>query len=990
MKVKLHAHDSEHSIFLRVLVPLMALVAIEVVIMLCTVALTNVAADSSQNTRDIVSGKLAARATYLQSTMANDWMNIGQYVDRSNKIVEEQIESGGIREDELGQDNAANDALLAKLSQTTLNMMRVSCSTGAYLVLNTQDLDETNQSGQRRNLPGVYLRDLDPLSKPADSDSDILIERSPATVVEKLGITTDRGWNSRFDFSTADTPYYPFLYEPFEKALHANGSYTWSDLGYWSSSAGIFEENRPAITYSVPLMLSDGTVYGVLGIDITDAYLETLLPAGELAKNATGSYFVGVTSPDDADALESCVSTGMMRHQTATGAGSSVKIDRTSNYVDTIPLKNYSSNAPYDETSWVIGCAVPTTTIDERAGQIRLAFAIAAAAVLAVGIVGSLLVALTILRPMRRLEHALEGTDGSGVVTLPNTGIREVDGLSREVERLSRDIVENGQRFSKTIQMATESLGSFQADEATGALYISDGFFEVFGMKAPVKPAEMTVAAFDAFLEKLAEHSVEAEAGIDGEVFEIGSGSDRRYVRLRIAQDGTVRYGLAEDITQLVLRERMLVFERDHDALTGMLNRKAFQNAMASLLEEGGKKFACAALLMMDLDNLKLVNDSYGHAVGDEYIKAAADTIVDALPKHALCARISGDEFNVFVYGSTREEVRGHIIALRDAFSSAAIDIGGHEQRSVRISAGISWYPKDSTSYESLLRFADSAMYVAKSRRKGTFENFDMRNYRGEEELRIKREAFVVLLEQRLLHYVFQPIVEAKTARIYAYEALMRPDHEAFKSPLDVLSTARLERKLNQVEELAVPLAIQTFVAHRATGKIAPHTKLFFNTIANQSLPAAAAEALNSELMPASDAVMEVTEEDAIDYGLWESKIAPFIARGGKVALDDYGSGYNSEKVLLHISPDYIKVDISIVHNIDVSADKRAIMKYIVNFAHQRDKLVIAEGVETEDEVRTCIQLGADLLQGYYLARPAALPPTLTDEQRRTILAMSE
>ena len=281
-------------------------------------------------------------------------------------------------------------------------------------------------------------------------------------------------------------------------------------------------------------------------------------------------------------------------------------------------------------------------------------------------------------------------------------------------------------------------------------------------------------------------------------------------------------------------------------------------------------------------------------------------------------------------------------------------------------------------------------MYVAKSRRKGTFENFDMRNYRGEEELRIKREAFVVLLEQRLLHYVFQPIVEAKTARIYAYEALMRPDHEAFKSPLDVLSTARLERKLNQVEELAVPLAIQTFVAHRATGKIAPHTKLFFNTIANQSLPAAAAEALNSELMPASDAVMEVTEEDAIDYGLWESKIAPFIARGGKVALDDYGSGYNSEKVLLHISPDYIKVDISIVHNIDVSADKRAIMKYIVNFAHQRDKLVIAEGVETEDEVRTCIQLGADLLQGYYLARPAALPPTLTDDQRRTILAMSE
>ncbi|MGN0060613.1 MAG: diguanylate cyclase domain-containing protein [Coriobacteriales bacterium] len=843
MKARQHARGNEHSIFLRVLIPLMALVAIEVVIMLCTVALTNVAAESSQNARSIVSGKLSARATYLQSTMVNDWMNIGQYVGRSNKIVEEKIESGAIRKDELGQDDAANDALLAELSHTTLNMMRASCSTGAYLVLNTQDLDQTNESGQRRNLPGIYLRDLDPLSRPTGNDSDILIERSPATVIDKLGIATDRGWNARFDFSTADTPYYPFLYEPFEKALHAKGAYSWSDLGYWSFSAGIFEEDRPAITYSVPLMLSDGTVYGVLGIDLTDSYLETLLPADELADDGSGSYFVGVASPDNDDVLDGCVSSGKLQWQYATDDGRSLELDRVNNYVDTIPLKNFSSNVPYDDTTWVIGCTVPTTTIDKRANAIQLAFTIAAAAVLVVGIVGSLLVAFIILRPMRRLEHALKGTDASGVVVLPSTGIREVDSLSREVERLSRDIMENGQRFSKTIEMATESLGSFQADEATGALYISDGFFEVFGMKAPAKPAEMTVAAFDAFLEKLAEHSVEAEAGIDGEVFEIGSGSDRRYVRLRIAQDGTVRYGLAEDITQLVLRERMLVFERDHDALTGMLNHKAFQNAMASLLEEGGKTFACAALLMMDLDNLKLVNDSYGHAVGDEYIKAAADTIVDALPKHALCARISGDEFNVFVYGSTREEVRGHIIALRDAFSSAAIDIGGHEQRSVRISAGISWYPKDSTSYESLLRFADSAMYVAKSRRKGTFENFDMRNYRGEEELRIKREAFVVLLEQRLLHYVFQPIVEAKTARIYAYEALMRPDHEAFKSPLDVLSTARLERKLNQVEELAVPLAIQTFVAHRATGKIAPHTKLFFNTIANPSLPAAAAKA---------------------------------------------------------------------------------------------------------------------------------------------------
>ena len=131
--------------------------------------------------------------------------------------------------------------------------------------------------------------------------------------------------------------------------------------------------------------------------------------------------------------------------------------------------------------------------------------------------------------------------------------------------------------------------------------------------------------------------------------------------------------------------------------------------------------------------------------------------------------------------------------------------------------------------------------------------------------------------------------------------------------------------------------------------------------------------------------MIELTEEERINREFWEEKKKRCHSLGCMIALDDYGTGYNSEKLLLSISPDYIKVDIAIVNNIHNSPDRQAIMAYIVNYAHERGKYIVAEGVETAEEARCVISMGVDLLQGFFLAKPAKDPGDISEEAKKVI-----
>ena len=458
-----------------------------------------------------------------------------------------------------------------------------------------------------------------------------------------------------------------------------------------------------------------------------------------------------------------------------------------------------------------------------------------------------------------------------------------------------------------------------------------------------------------------------------------------RYVLLRVTKDWNVQVGLAEDVTIATLERLRIEHERDYDILTGLYNRQAFQRVCGELFEDP-QQLGTAALLMMDLDNLKHVNDTYGHDWGDQYIHRTGLCLAENTPAGTVVARLSGDEFMLLFYGYlNREQIREKVRILSDAMQkSVAVLPGGSELR-ISISGGMAWYPEDSRDMETLKKYADFALYQVKHSHKGCLQEFSMESYRREAQTAQLRRDFQQLLTEERVYYMFQPIFSAHDGRVMAYEALMRSDMERLRSPATIMKLAREQGALQEIERLTFFKSLETFDHLRSEGLVRRDALLFINSIASIALPQEDCEYMDSrwhELL--RQVVIEITEEEAMDREAMETKRhAPGFS--GMFALDDYGSGYSNEGSLLELSPRFIKVDLTIIRGIDTDPDKQQIVQNIVAYAHPRSMQIIAEGVETAEELKKVLELGVDGLQGYFLAKPANIPTRIAPVARQII-----
>ena len=300
------------------------------------------------------------------------------------------------------------------------------------------------------------------------------------------------------------------------------------------------------------------------------------------------------------------------------------------------------------------------------------------------------------------------------------------------------------------------------------------------------------------------------------------------------------------------------------------------------------------------------------------------------------------------------------------------------------ISGGIAWYPENSTDLKLLKKYADFAMYQVKRSGKGHFQEFDLEVYDRSANETEKRKQFLQLIRKEELTYYYQPIVSAITGKVIALEALMRVEMPLLRSPEDVLRLAKEERCLHELERITFFRAAEGYCILRDNGEVRGDELLFINSIASQNLTDEESREFRlkyGELQ--SQLVIEITEQETLDQEALEKKTTPGFR--GAIALDDYGTGYNSEKSLLTLSPQYIKVDMAIIRDIDTDVDKQQIVANIVDYAHQRGMYIIAEGVETKEELEKVLKLKVDLLQGYYLARPAAVPQEVNPDAIKII-----
>ena len=329
-------------------------------------------------------------------------------------------------------------------------------------------------------------------------------------------------------------------------------------------------------------------------------------------------------------------------------------------------------------------------------------------------------------------------------------------------------------------------IGGYELRTDTGSVFVTDNFFSLLG-KPEMQGEPLSVRRFEEVLKGIREKNPCDHTAEGDELLTIQQPDGVRYIMLRSTIEGHAKIGLAEDVTAAVLERKRIEHERDHDILTGLYNRQAF-NRVCTELFAAPERMGVAALMMMDLDNLKHINDTYGHDWGDQYIRRTGQCLRDNTPAGTVCARLSGDEFLVLFHGyRSRDAVREKIDCLTNAMRQSVALLPSGNALHISLSGGIAWYPDDGQDWETLKKYADFAMYQVKHSEKGRVEEFDIGVYNREAYAERTRREFRQLLSNAQVFYCFQPIFSARSGRVVAYEALMRSDLPTLRSPATIM-----------------------------------------------------------------------------------------------------------------------------------------------------------------------------------------------------------
>ena len=450
-----------------------------------------------------------------------------------------------------------------------------------------------------------------------------------------------------------------------------------------------------------------------------------------------------------------------------------VFIDGKEYYVTVQNLNIYNSNGPFSNQQWQLISLVERNQLYTFSNHI---FYLQISMIVLVGIVtliGIFYVSKKISGPISRLSK--EVTNSRQVKEIPElhaTGIQEIDQFSSAITELSQEVLETSTKFLNIMNMASIDIGGYEIKKGSQNVYVTDNFFLLLGIDKVSLP--LTYEQFEElFKEVESNYQVEIE-NENQRIYCIKKYAGLRYVRLKTRKEGNREIGIAEDITTSYLERQRIEHERDFDILTGLYNRFSFQRHMDYLFEHA-EQLKIAALVMIDLDNLKKINDGFGHDWGDNYIRQCGKCFQENVPDNTICARVSGDEFYLFLYGyDSQEEIRQRLISMTSIMRHRKVLLPNGDQMNLSASIGVSWYPQDSIYFEFLKKYADFAMYQVKKSTKGGLTEFDKALYEDEKHDRQMRLEFYQLIEKEQLTYYFQPILSAKNGEVIAYEALMR------------------------------------------------------------------------------------------------------------------------------------------------------------------------------------------------------------------------
>nr|WP_329611020.1 EAL domain-containing protein [Pseudomonas sp. KNUC1026] len=407
-----------------------------------------------------------------------------------------------------------------------------------------------------------------------------------------------------------------------------------------------------------------------------------------------------------------------------------------------------------------------------------------------------------------------------------------------------------------------------------------------------------------------------------------------------------------------------------HDTLTGLPNRVLFREQLDAVLAAPAPRRPVTAVLCLDMDNFKVINDALGHPVGDALLRALASRLRQELREHDLLARLGGDEFAVVLPGLASVDGAG-VSAQRliDAVRAPFL-IDGHTV-SVGLSIGIALAPGDHDSGEQLLRCADMALYEAKRNGRNRFEYFRLEM---DETARRRRSTEMDLREAvtgQQLELYYQPIIDTLYSDVTGYEALIRWQHpqRGLVMPQAFIPVAEETGLIHEVGALALHQACREAASWGTEQSVA--VNLSPVQFKSDRLKAVVASALAESGLAPGRLELEVTESVLLDNSDRNIETLKALkALGVRIALDDFGTGYSSLSYLRSFPFDKIKIDKSFVQDVEQSRQSMAIIRAITGMSRSLEIQITAEGVETREQYERLREEGCSHFQGYLFGKP--------------------
>lgn len=970
----------EHSLFQRLLLTLIMLVILIALIFVGAIFSSNALRDLKQSSYNLFDQRVVYRTNELQKTLAGTMLgkeDVAGILENCNLLYQQRSSE---------PHPELNEAILNQLFDITHNKM----ITGAYVIFDKLVF-------QSDSYPAFYLYDTSPSEYFSDM-SDISAKYGDATLLKQNHYILEHDWKPAMQLNVNNKKQ-DFYFKPIETA-NQHPQLSMEECAYWSTSK-ITDSSRPVITYSMPLIGNDHTVYGVIGFDLTVDYLKTILPYEDLSGENKKAFVLAHTS--DSSNYQTILTNGpAYSGYVKSGSSLSLKKDTygyqfTASALDESTIGSahkinlYDSNTPFEKDTWYLIGITDTDELYSTYHEINHVLFYASAAAILIAVLIALYGSMIFTKPIRQLAAHLRQSTKSSELKLPKTKIKEIDELSSSIEALSHHLSGTEFRLSYVLHTIDMPIGAIEIFRKK-SVFCTEKVGHLLGFKDPDK-MEYSYDAFKQEIDRYTlqvvsyEHEQYAENQQSSDIYIIHTihpDKQENWHRFLVSHVDDNLLIVISDVTSEIHEKEHLIYERDHDVLTQLMNRRAFRRECDHVLEHPSSLGICA-MVLWDLDNLKLVNDTYGHDAGDRLICKIANLLRNESNERCITSRMAGDEFLLFYHHFDSEAaILNQVQCLHEKINNTEIQFSKQDIIRLKVSAGIAWLPKDALDFDTLVKYADFAMYEVKNYQKGGVRSFCKENYLHNNLLFDGRQELLNILDEQRVQYAFQPIVNAHDGSILGYEALMRPISVILKTPLDIMWVARTQKQLYRVECMTWIQALKQFSEHVEKDT---SFKIFINSIPSIPLLEDIKKQLEEQFSDyLSNIVIELLESEEIETSYLQTK-QEFCKRwNAQTALDDFGSGYSSDHRLLSNQTNYVKIDMEFIRNIAQDGERQMLVKNVLEFAHSRGIKVIAEGVEARTDMQYLIQIGIDYLQGYYLGKPNFELQDIPDEVKTDIL----